>query len=67
MPWNQIETAVAAKFECIGKGKARKPYEFGVKSAVVVAHHHGLMLGALVDVNYLDRSATTILAGGSGE
>ena len=46
MPWNQIETAVAAKFECIGKGKARKPYEFGVKSAVVVAHQHGLMLGA---------------------
>jgi hypothetical protein len=23
--------------------------------------------GGLVDVNYLDRSATTILAGGSGE
>jgi IS5 family transposase len=27
-------------------GKARKPYEFGVKSAVVVSHKHGLMLGA---------------------
>lgn len=27
-------------------GKARKPYEFGVKSAVVVSHRHGLMLGA---------------------
>ena len=26
--------------------KARKPYEFGVKSAVVVSHKHGLMLGA---------------------
>jgi hypothetical protein len=26
-------------------GKARKPYEFGVKSAVVVSHKHGLMLG----------------------
>ena len=26
--------------------KARKPYEFGVKSAVVVSHQHGLMLGA---------------------
>ena len=25
---------------------ARKPYEFGVKSAVVVSHKHGLMLGA---------------------
>jgi hypothetical protein len=27
-------------------GKARKPYEFGVKSAIVVTHQHGLMLGA---------------------
>ena len=27
-------------------GKARKPYEFGVKSAVVVSHKHGLMPGA---------------------
>ena len=27
-------------------GKARKPYEFGVKSAVVVSHKQGLMLGA---------------------
>jgi IS5 family transposase len=27
-------------------GKARKPYEFGVKSAVVVSHKDGLMLGA---------------------
>ena len=26
--------------------KARKPYEFGVKNAVVVSHQHGLMLGA---------------------
>jgi transposase, IS5 family len=25
---------------------ARKPYEFGVKSAVVVTHRHGLMVGA---------------------
>lgn len=27
-------------------GKARKPCEFGVKSAVVVSNQHGLMLGA---------------------
>ena len=26
--------------------KARKPYEFGVKSAVMVTHQHDLMLGA---------------------
>ena len=36
----------APEVECIGKGKARKPYEFGVKSAVVVSHQYGLMLGA---------------------
>ncbi|OYV45451.1 MAG: IS5/IS1182 family transposase, partial [Burkholderiales bacterium 21-58-4] len=36
----------APEVECIGKGKAKKPYEFGVKSAVVVAHKNGLMLGA---------------------
>jgi transposase, IS5 family len=36
----------APEVECIGKGKARKPYEFGVKSAVVVSHKDGLMLGA---------------------
>jgi len=36
----------APEVECINKGKARKPYEFGVKSALVVAHQHGLMLGA---------------------
>ena len=27
-------------------GKARKPFEFGVKTAVVVSHQQGLMLGA---------------------
>ena len=36
----------APEVECIGKGKAKKPYEFGVKSAIVVSHQHGLMLGA---------------------
>lgn len=36
----------APEVECIGKGKARKPYEFGVKNAVVVSHKQGLMLGA---------------------
>ena len=38
--------ALAPEVECIGKRKARKPYEFGVKSAVMVSHQHGLMLGA---------------------
>ena len=36
----------APEVDCIGKGKARKPYEFGVKVSVAVTHRHGLMVGA---------------------
>ena len=36
----------APEVECIGKGKARKPYEFGVKVSLAVTHQHGLMVGA---------------------
>ena len=43
---NKLYALHAPEVECIGKGKARKPYEFGVKNAVVVSHKHGLMLGA---------------------
>lgn len=43
---NKLYALHAPEVECIGKGKAKKPYEFGVKSAVVVAHKSGLMLGA---------------------
>ena len=32
--------------ECISKGKARNPYEFGVKVSLVVTHKQGLMVGA---------------------
>ena len=43
---NKLYAVHAPEVACIGKGKARKLYEFGVKSAVVVSHQHGLMLGA---------------------
>lgn len=43
---NKLYALHAPEVECIGKGKARAPYEFGVKSAIVVSHQHGLMLGA---------------------
>ena len=43
---NKLYALHAPEVECLAKGKARKPYEFGVKSAVVVSHQHGLMLGA---------------------
>ncbi|MBQ0957706.1 IS5 family transposase [Ideonella sp. 4Y11] len=36
----------APEVECIGKGNARQPYEFGVKVSVAVTHRHGLMVGA---------------------
>lgn len=36
----------APEVECIGKGKARKPYEFGVKVSLAVTHRQGLMVGA---------------------
>ncbi len=31
----------APEVECIGKGKARKPYAFGVKAAGVILHRIG--------------------------
>ena len=43
---NKLYALHAPEVECIGKGKARKPYEFGVKNAVLVSHKQGLMLGA---------------------
>jgi len=35
----------APEVECIGKGKARQPYEFGVKVSVAVTARQGLMVG----------------------
>ena len=36
----------APEAESISKGKARKPYEFGVKLSLAVTHKQGLMVGA---------------------
>jgi transposase, IS5 family len=36
----------APEVECIGKGKTRQPYEFGVKTSLAVTHHAGLIVGA---------------------
>ena len=43
---NKLYALHAPEVECIGKGKARKPYEFGVKASVAVTHKSGLMVGA---------------------
>lgn len=36
----------APEVECIGKGKAKKPYEFGVKVSLATTHKKGLIVGA---------------------
>lgn len=43
---NKLYALHAPEVECIGKGKARKPYEFGVKVSLATAHKKGLILGA---------------------
>jgi len=43
---DKIYALHAPEVECIGKGKARQPYEFGVKSGLVVTHKQGLIVGA---------------------
>jgi len=43
---NKLYAFHAPEVECIGKGKARKPYEFGVKVSLAVTHKSGLVVGA---------------------
>jgi IS5 family transposase len=43
---NKLYALHAPEVECLAKGKARKPYEFGVKACVVISHKTGLMMGA---------------------
>jgi transposase, IS5 family len=43
---NKLYALHAPEVECISKGKARNPYEFGVKVSLAIAHKSGLILGA---------------------
>jgi IS5 family transposase len=43
---NKLYALHAPEVECIGKGKARKPFEFGVKAGLAITHQHGLIVGA---------------------
>ena len=43
---NKLYALHAPEVEWISKGKARKPYEFGVKVSLAVTHKQGLMVGA---------------------
>ena len=42
---NKLYSLHASKVECIGKGKARHPYEFGVKITVTTMYKEGLVVG----------------------
>ena len=43
---DKIYALHAPEVECIGKGKARQRYEFGVKTSLAVTHRSGLIVGA---------------------
>ena len=43
---NKLYALHAPEVECIGKGKARQPYEFGVKASFAITHARGLIVGA---------------------
>jgi IS5 family transposase len=43
---NKLYAMHAPEVECIGKGKARQPYEFGVKASIAITHRSGLVVGA---------------------
>lgn len=42
---NKLYSLHAPEVECIGKGKARQPYEFGVKVTGATTHKEGLVVG----------------------
>jgi IS5 family transposase len=43
---NKLYALHAPIVECIGKGKARQPYEFGVKVSMAITYKNGLVVGA---------------------
>jgi IS5 family transposase len=43
---NKLYALHAPEVECLAKGKARTPYEFGVKVSITTTHKEGLVLGA---------------------
>jgi IS5 family transposase len=42
---NKLYALHAPEVECISKGKARTPYEFGVKVSIATTHREGLVVG----------------------
>ncbi|MBP1627112.1 MAG: transposase domain protein [Holophagaceae bacterium] len=42
---HKVYSLHASETECIGKGKAHRPYEFGVKVSLAVTHKEGFVVG----------------------
>jgi len=42
---NKLYALHAPEVECLAKGKARTPYEFGVKVSITTTHKEGLVGG----------------------
>jgi len=42
---NKVYSLHASEVECIGKGKAHRPYEFGVKVSLAMTHKEGFCVG----------------------
>jgi hypothetical protein len=40
LPWTKVYSLHAREVECIGKGKAHRPYEFGVKVSIATTVSH---------------------------
>ena len=43
---NKLYSLHAPEVECVSKGKAHKPYEFGVKTSIAVTNKEGFVIGA---------------------
>jgi len=43
---NKLYSLHAPEVECISKGKAHKPYEFGIKASIAVTNKEGFVIGA---------------------
>ena len=63
---NKLYTLYAPEVECISKGKARTPYEFGVKVDIATTLKEGLVV-AIADIKMDDRLGRNPLKGALGD
>ena len=63
---NKLYTVYAPEVECISKGKARTPYEFGVKVDIATTLKEGLVV-AIADIKMDGRLGRNPLKGALGD